>query len=197
MATIEVSGDVAALTSLPRQINYAAAVSLTRTAKEGQSASLRAIRATFTTRNDWYLPSNRFGVKVKPATKDNLESEVSTLAYWLALHETGGIKKPRGKYLAIPTAAARRSNNQAVSRSRRPRNLRRTFVADTRTGPVLFERQSRGRAQALYNLEPRARIRKQSVVIEPVLKVVSRRFEINFDHALDEALETVTYEGRR
>lgn len=189
MPGVEIIGDVVALTSLPRQINYAAAVSLTRSAQEGQSASLRAIRETFTTRNGWYQPANRFGVKVKPATKDALESEVSTRAHWLALHETGGVKRPRGKYLAIPTAAARRSNHHSVSRSRRPRALRRTFVAETRSGPVLFERKGGG-IQALYNLKPRARIRRQSVIIEPVTKAVERRFGGIFDRALDSAMET-------
>lgn len=189
MATVEVTGDVAALTSLPRQLNYAAAVTLTRVAKEGQAASLRAIRGAFTTRNDWYLPSNRFGVKVRPATKDDLETEVGTRAHWLALHETGGVRKPRGRYLAIPTAETRRANNQSVPRSRRPRKSRRTFVAETRSGPVLFERRGRS-VQALYNLEPRARIRKRPVVVEPVTKVVDRRFGAIFDRALDEALET-------
>jgi hypothetical protein len=189
MTTVEVAGDVAALTSLPRQLNYAAAVSLTRAAKGGQSASIRAIKGTFTTRSSWYEPSNRFGVRVKSATKDGLEAEVSTRAHWLALHETGGVKRPRGKYLAIPTAAARRSGNKAIPRSRRPRALRRTFVAETRSGPVIFERRGGG-VQALYNLEPRARISKRSVIIEPVAKVVDRRFGAIFDRTLDDALET-------
>ncbi len=189
MAQIEISGDIAALTSLPRQLNYAAAVTLTRVAKEGQSASIRAIKGTFTTRGDWYQPASIFGVRVRPATKDSLEAEVGTRAHWLALHETGGVKRPRGQYLAIPTAAARRANNQSVSRSRRPRNARRTFVAETRSGPVVFERTGGG-IQALYFLEPRAVIRKRSVVIEPVTQVVDNRFGAIFARALDEALET-------
>lgn len=189
-ANVEVTGDIAALTSLPRQLNYAAAVATTRMAKEGQSASIRAITATFTTRSDWYKPANRFGVRVRPATTDNLESEVSTRAHWLALHETGGVKRPRGRYLAIPTAAARRSNNQSAARSRRTRALRRPFVIETRSGPVLFERQSQGTIRAMYHLEPKARIRKRSVMIEPVTKVVERRFGVLFGRALDEALET-------
>lgn len=190
MSRVEVTGDIAALKSLPRQLNYAAAVATTRAAKEGQAASISAIRGTFTTRSSWYQPSNQFGVKVKPATKDNLEAEVSTRAHWLALHETGGVKRPRGKYLAIPTANARRSNNLAIPRPRRPRNLRRPFVVKTRSGPVLFERQAGGNIQAMYHLEPRARIRKRSVIIEPVTKVVDRRFGAIFGRALDEALET-------
>ncbi|HEU4595730.1 MAG TPA: hypothetical protein VFS10_11370, partial [Pyrinomonadaceae bacterium] len=129
-----------------------------------------------------------FGVRVKAATKDSLESEVSTRAHWLALHETGGVKRPRGKYLAIPTAPARRANNQSVSRSRRRRGARRTFVAETRSGPAVFERTGGG-IQALYFLEPRARIRKRSVVVEPVKKVVDRRFGAIFDRTLDEAME--------
>lgn len=185
-----VEGDVAAVKDLPKQLTYAVAVSLTRTAKEGQAASIRAIQGTFTTRNRWYLPSNRFGVRIKPATTDDLQSEVRTAAHWLRLHETGGTKRPRGRYIAIPTRNARRSESQTIPRSRRPRALRNSFVAETRSGPVLFERRSRGGIQALYNLETSARISKQSVVVEPVTKVFTRRFGAIFARSLDEALET-------
>jgi hypothetical protein len=73
-------------------IRFGTAMGLTKTAKDGQSAVLGALKGTFTLRGSWFQPGNKFGIKIKAATKDDLSAEVRTMADWLKIHEDGGIK---------------------------------------------------------------------------------------------------------
>ena len=216
MAEVTVTGNLKGLLSFDRQVKFAAARSLTKTAKQGQSASVKSIERTFTTRNKWYLPGSPLGVKVTPATKDKLESSVRSAADFLAPHETGGVKTPEGNFIAIPTSNVRRNKRQIIPRALRPRKLKGGFVVVLGQGTskstrrrrlkgltpfaaragkagsgtrILFQRTGKT-VRAMYILEPRARIKKQSTVIEPTLAVVERRFSPNFGEALREALET-------
>ncbi|HEV2707060.1 MAG TPA: phage tail protein [Pyrinomonadaceae bacterium] len=191
----EVTGDLDQLRSLDRQITFAAARALTATAKEAQQASINAIEQTFTTRGPWYLPGNKLGVRITPATKQNLEAAVHTDADFLKLHETSGTKTPKGSHLAIPTRNVRHTPRQTIQRPQRPKNLKRTFVVKTKKGTrIIFQRAGKGKRsddmRAMYILEPRARIRKESTVIGPTVKVVERRFGQNFQKAFGEALAT-------
>jgi hypothetical protein len=194
MASVEVSGDVAGLLSLDRQITYAAARALTGTAKDSQAAAVEAIRGAFTTRGAWYLPGNRFGVRVTPATKERLEAAVRTAADWLIPHETGEDKVARGGgLLAVPLVGRGRPRPSHASKVRgdlKPRALGgRGVVLETRRGPVLFHRRDR-RLVAFYGLERRARIRKRSTIIEPTVRTFGRKFGDNLAETLAKALRT-------
>lgn len=190
MAEVFVSKEIDKFLNLDRQIVFAAAVALTTTAKQAQESSINAVRSTFTTRGNWFLPGNKFGVRVTPARKENLSASVHTEADWLALHEKSGTKTPKGRSLAVPTENVRRTKRQLITRAQRPKNLKRAFVIKTRSGPVLFQRKNKRLIVALYNLEPKGRIRKASTVVEPTVKVAARRFGSNFGIALKKALET-------
>jgi hypothetical protein len=194
MAKVEASGDIAAALSLDRQLVYAAARALTKTAQDSQTASIAAIRQTFTTRGTWYLPSGRFGIRITPATVARLEAAVRTAADWLIPHETGEDKVVQGGgLLAIPMVGPGRPRptfGSKVQRDLKPRALGgRGVVIETRRGPVLFARQDR-RLVAFYGLERRAKIRKHSTVIEPTIETVSKNFGDNFAAGLAEALKT-------
>lgn len=194
MPRVETSGDIAAASSLDRQLTYAAARALTRTAQDSQAASIAAIRETFTTRGTWYLPSGRFGVRIAPATRERLESAVRTAADWLIPHETGEDKRAQnGGLLAVPIIGAGRPRptfGSKVRRDLKPRALgRRGVVIETRRGPVLFARQDK-RLVAFYGLERRARIRRRSTVIDPTIQTVDRNFGRNYAEAIAEALRT-------
>jgi hypothetical protein len=195
MARVEASGDIAAAVSLDRQLTFAAARALTKTAQQSQTASITAIRQTFTTRGTWYLPSGRFGIRITPATKERLEAAVKTAADWLIPHETGEDKVAQGGgFLAVPLVGAGRPRPTFRSKVRadlKPRALGgRGVVIETRRGPVLFARQDR-RLVAFYGLERRARIRKRSTVIEPTIQTVAKNFGDNLAAAIAEALRTV------
>jgi hypothetical protein len=194
MARVEASGDIAAVLSLDRQLVYAAARAATQTAKDSQAASIDAIRRTFTTRGAWYQPSSRFGVRITPATVARLEASVRTAADWLIPHETGEDKVAQGgRLLAVPVVGRGRPRPTFGSKVRadlKPRALGgRLVVLETRRGPVLFARQDK-RLVAFYGLERRARIRKQSTVIEPTIQTVAKNFGDNFGAAVAEALRT-------
>lgn len=194
MGNVEVSGDVRGLLTLDAQLVYAAARALTQTAKDSQVASIEAIRQTFTTRGTWYLPGNRFGVRITPATKGRLETAVKTAADWLIPHETGEDKVASGGgLLAVPLVGRGRprpSRGAKVRADLKPRALgSRGVVIQTRRGPVLFARQDR-RLVAFYGLERRARIRKRSTVIEPTVQTFDRNFGGRLAEAIAEALRT-------
>ncbi|HWT00208.1 MAG TPA: hypothetical protein VN256_08170 [Pyrinomonadaceae bacterium] len=192
--SVEVSKNIRKLFNLDKQIIFATAKSLTEVAKESQTNVIAEIPDTFTTRNNWYLPSNKFGVKVKAARKNDLTAELKSAADWLVRHEQAGVKTPEGSHLAVPTANVRRTKRQIIARSQRPRNLKRAFVIQTSSGPVLFQRKNKRQIVALYNLEPRVKIRKQSTVVEPTKLTVQQRFDPIFERNLAEAVKTAKVE---
>lgn len=180
---------------IAKQFAFASAQALTKTAKEAQIAIIDQLPEHFTLRGNWFQPGYKFGIKIKPAKKDNLKAIVGTDADWLEKFETGADKTPRNKFLAIPTDNVRRSKRQIIQRGQRPGALRGKgdVVLQTKSGPVLFVRQGRGknkRLVALYNLEVKAKIRKNSAVIEPAVKVINGRLYKNFSESFIKALKT-------
>lgn len=181
---------------LDKQVRFALAMALTTTAQDAQTAIRDSLQGTFTIRNRWTEPSNKFGVKVKPAKKDNLIAQVGTDADWLTLHEEGGIKTPQGHFIAIPTKNVRRSKKQIVQKGQRPRALmgKRDFLITTKAGRVvLFQRTGRGKAskiKAMYVMVPRSSIKKHSTILSPTEKVIQQRFGENFSKALKRAIAT-------
>jgi hypothetical protein len=182
--------------NLAKQVTFALAATLTTLAKEAQTASIASIEGVFTVRNNWNKPSNAMGIKVLPATKDDLSSAVATRADWLIPHEEGEDKKPRraGGQLAIPTSNVRRTKRDIIQKSQRPRALAgKAFKLKTPNGIVLARWQGRGKSRKLvilYRLKPHARIRKQSTVVAPTVKVFETRFNVVFDQQLRKAMAT-------
>lgn len=176
-----------------KQVTFALASTLTAVAKEAQAASISDIGETFTVRNNWVQPSNAMGVKVLPASKQDLSAAVVTRADWLTLHEVGGTKRPEGRNVAIPSDNVRRTKRDLVRRSQRPKALRgkRDVVLPLRRGGHgLFQRRGkgpRGRLVFLYRLTPSARIRKESTVVEPTARVFEKRFDAIFERKLRQA----------
>lgn len=182
--------DVAAVLSMDRQIPFAAASTATAVAKEAQQEAIDEIQDAFITRSPWYLPTNFFGVHFTPATVDNPRSQVHTNAYWLKDHETGGLRTPsEGDFLAVPTEAIQPNRAQAIPQDKRPKNLAKAFVLNTRRGPKLFDRIN-GQLQAVYNLVRNVRVEKRSTIVEPTIRVVDKQFAPTFYTKLLEALRT-------
>jgi hypothetical protein len=184
-----------------KQIDFGTALGLTNTAKEGQQAVMKSLGDTFTLRGQWFQQSNKYGIKVKMATKTDLTAEVRTAADWLELHETGGVKTGNGHRLAVPTENVRRNKRLIIQKGQRPGALRgkRTFVLQTKHGAVLFQRKFKGKRSvivALYNLEPKVTIKKQSTFYAPIDEVVKRRLGPNIDAGIAKALATMGSKGR-
>lgn len=181
--------------TIDKNIRFATAAALTKTAQDGQKASREALAANFTLRGNWSNPSNKFEIRIKPAKKDNLEAQVTTLADWLKLHEEGATKLPSRKFIAIPTDNVRRNKRDIITKGNRPGALRgkNTFVIDTKSGPVIFQRKGKGKREklvALYILEPKAKIKKHSSFYEPIGKAVRANFKQNWTEAVKQAFAT-------
>lgn len=181
-----------------KQTMFGTALGLTNTAKQAQKAVMHALGDTFTLRGQWFNQSQKYGIKIRPATKTNVEAVIGTAADWLAIHETGGIKTGRGGHrLAIPTENVRRRKSTGIiPTAMKPKALKlkgRTFIIQTKNGAVLFERKYKGKRSkivALYNLEPRARIRKQSTFYEPIDMVVKKYLNENVIAGIVKAFAT-------
>lgn len=177
-----------------KQFKFGTARGLTQTAKGGQGASQTAIKGGFTVRSNWWQQQNKYGVRVKPATKASLSATIETAADWLEKHEEGGTKTPtRGKAIAVPTANVRRNKRQIITRANRPRNIKGAFVINTRRGPVIFRRAGRGKnraLQALFGLESSAKIRRVSTFYDPITEHVEANVEKNVAASVEDALKS-------
>lgn len=93
---IDVSGDIAGVVTLPKQINYATAVALTKTAKAGQSLSVKILKARNIVRGNWWEQGRKYGIKVQTAIPTRLTAVIYTNADWLLEEEGfhGGVKTP-------------------------------------------------------------------------------------------------------
>lgn len=178
-----------------KNIMFGTAKGLTETAKQGQTASIGAIKGTFITRGQWFQPSNRFGIRIKAATPKDMSAEVRTNADWLIPHETGDDKKGQGHRLAVPTDQVRRNKRLIIPRGQRPKGLAgKAFVLKTKHGDVIAQRLKKGKRKGLivlYGLEKAVHIKKQSTFIEPIKKVVDRRLDKNIHNGIDYALKTM------
>lgn len=186
---------IGSLKEVAKQIKFAAAVALTQTAKDGQSAVISALRGNFTLRSQWYEPRNKIGIRIKPAKKNDLVAEVKTASNFLEKFETGDDKLPHRRQIAIPTDNVRRNKRDIITTANRPAALRdkRTVLLETKAGLVLFQRKFKGKRSklvALYVLKPRTKTPKKPTFYGPIGKIVIKNFDKNFNEALKKALET-------
>jgi hypothetical protein len=125
---IEVTGDIIGVTTLPKQIIFATAESLTKTSKRAQKAIIPELERDFIIRTDWWRQDRKFGIKVKAAKKTDLTAMVYTAADWLLEAEGyhGGLKKPDkgGSHLADPDIDhTRHGIRNKVARAEKARKL--------------------------------------------------------------------------
>lgn len=103
--SIDTSGDIAGVVTLPKQLLFAVTQTLNSTAEDSQANVILLLKHGLHVRGNWIQPKTRFGINVTYAKKGGLESEVYTRADWL-LEEEGyndGIKHAEsGTNLADP-----------------------------------------------------------------------------------------------
>jgi len=188
-----------------KQTVFALAAALTQTAKQGQTAVLKALDASqggaFTLRTGWSRVGP-FAVRARPATKLNLEAWVGTAAEWLEKFIRGPagsvvIRLPQGEFIAVPTSQVRRTKRDLIRATQRPKAIRgkRDFLVPLRHGRgfVLMQKQGRGKQQknvALYVLVPRVKIKERDVLFGPVRRVFEKQFSKNLTAQLERAFAT-------
>ena len=182
------------LSDVSRQIPFAAALALTRTAKEVQRGEIAHIRSAFTVRGSWLREGGKFGIGITPASKQELVAVVESRAPWLGAHEEGTTRTPAGSNFAIPQSDIRRTKTQIITRSHRPQALKRAFKVETKKGiPLLLQRVGRGKRSALrvmYQLTDKAKIEPRLRFVETGRAVVEKVWQRIFAEALDRAIRT-------
>lgn len=180
---ITVSVNSSPLEPVARQVPYALALALSRTARDAQDEVRADLPHRFTIRTPYTVR----GIRASGASKADLNAVVSAPDY-MALQETGGTRTPaRSRYLAIPSA-------QVIDRSRLvPRGMRPgasgTFVMRTKAGPGIAKRVGK-RVSILHWLEATTPVAPRFGFGEQVAGVVSRRFATHFAQTLAHALAT-------
>lgn len=174
-----------------KQLPFAYAKALTMTAQDVQKTVLETLPSTFTLRTGWWKPSNKYGFKVKAATKTNLQSEVYTIAPWMILQEEGGTQTPRKKFLAIPTDQVKRTKRDLIRATQKPYALKRSFIVTTKTGQkLLLQRKSKNTIQTMYVFEKKAEIKPVLHFYRTGQIMALARFKVNFAQAFSEAIRT-------
>jgi hypothetical protein len=185
---------VARIRNLPKQLRYATAVALTKSAEAAQASILARTNEVFTIRKNWLTPGYRFGINRKAARKDDLYAEVYTRAPWMFLHEEGGIRLPRKEHLAVPQVGVRRTKKDLIPASERPKALKRSFVIwNTKSGPMLFKRVGRGKGSTIkpmYAFERSAKIEGRWQFVRTGIATVKQVYARIFASAIKNALET-------
>lgn len=195
-----------------KQIPFATAVALNRTADDSQAAIRQHIGRTFTLRRKDFIERT---IKIEnrdraSKTRPFVILGIDPTRNVLAKFELGGPKKPiSGKALAVPVNV-KRNKRDIITKGNRIRglNLRRTgdgrISGDKRTfiaGGVVLQRARRGKGTLSAQIT-RGVVRvlysfKSSVPLDPdlhfhdhVVKTVARRWQPNFDGALAFALRS-------
>lgn len=198
-------------------MNAGLVIGLSKTAVEGKQAVQGAIRGSFNVRNQWPEKGPLAVRSVAAKFKDPSPTAiVGAGADFLALHEKGGTKTPRGEHLAVPTDAIRPNKRSIIPTSKRPKVLlagkgtivsamrrgkardftgKGAFLGKTRKGrEFIAQRQGRGKnkkLKILYFLPTRARIKRQPTFFPVIQKVVNRRLHSNVQREIKSALQKI------
>jgi hypothetical protein len=174
---------------LPKQIRYASAVALTRTAQDAQEEVRRQLPSRFIMRSQW-VPK---GIRIQRATKTTLESTVRVLDDFMALQETGGFGESSVPIGARPKPTSRTPPSKwPGALLKKPKH----FIGPIKSGSdkmVLWRRRSKKKSYPLrlmYVFEDRVQIQPRFGFAETVEQVGLEQFMIRFEEALADAIST-------
>ena len=170
-----------------RQIPFIAAKSLTNVAQKSQAEVKKHIRDEFHIRKK----SGGFesSIRIKPANKKNLTSQIYTMAAFASLQQTGGKKKARDGRLAIPIY----SNIKDVKRKTTKNSPSAYLAGDafkmrTKSGKEVIAQRKRGSLKILYFLRKEADVEKRFDMVEVTTKAVNDSFGMIFRRNLQDVL---------
>mgnify|MGYP006908236344 CR=1 FL=1 len=180
------------LARVRRQVPFAAAQALTTTAFSGRRRVVeRTYPQAFEVRNKGFA---RRAFRVKKARKTDLVAAVfdDLGRANLLLHARGGVKRPRGGSLAVPSKNVRRGT-RGVVKGQRPEALRgnpKVFKKRLRKPePALWQETRRG-LKLLYTMERAVRLRRRFRFEEDLTRLVRAELPINYRRALAHAIRT-------
>lgn len=178
-----------------RNLPFASALALTRTAQAAQSAVRKDLPNKFTVRRSWIVQ----GIQITPASKSDwpaLKAVVGSRDEFMVLQETGGTRKGLGgRRIAIPTKAARPNPRAVLARSKRPGALLakpKTFFKDTESGKgSVFQRGNGSKRvrKALFLLRPEVKVKARFGFGETVAGAFQASYGQEFEKAMDQAIK--------
>lgn len=198
---------VANLSALAQsQLPFATARAITQTGLDFQQAERAKLKTIFTLRRADFIEKQ--GVKliggIATKAKPTITFGVDPKASFLDKFETGDQKKPKGRFLALPTDV-RRTKRDLITKANRPRQLIErlgdkkgaggVFVLDRQRGklaPGIYQRTGRGGkgVKELFAFEPDAKTPKVLGFLDTFKRTVEQRWQANFTKALADAIAT-------
>ena len=191
------------------QLPFAMALSITKTAQGVQGAEREQLPVRFTLRRASWMKAN---IKIKAATKSDLQATVTDTYGQMAMQETGGEKYPYGQYLCVPiVGGARRSISSLISDEdtpkalmesgqgfirgnvmyRRGRHYKRARKYSKWTGPNRMEKaEARDQITPMYVLVTRATVPARYDFAQTARETVQRVWPENFRQAFLQAVRT-------
>jgi hypothetical protein len=210
MFDVQTGGDFRKILTIEKQIRFAGASTLTKLAGMSQDAADVALHANFHVRRAWWKHTNRFGIKIKKATRADLESAVYTAADWLLEAEghAAGVKVPdkHAGHLAVPDVnETRHGIMKVVSKREKARYLlanpqqTRAFKVTTKSGYTLILQRKGGKGGrggkkskivTKYIFRDRVKVPHHSVIVEPTIRTVNTQLGPVWDRELQHAWNT-------
>lgn len=174
------------------QIPFATSLALNLTLKDSQTEVRNQLPRRFSIRRPW-VPR---GVVVKPSSKRQLWGTISQRDPFMALHEPGGTKQPKGRAIAVPAGKLRtEAKTRVLTKSKRPRaQLRKksVFRGETKKGtPAIIKRgNARSAPEVLFLLIGSAKVKPRFQFASTIERTVRKTWPRNFGKALARAIKT-------
>ena len=179
------SDELAAIAS--KHIPFAVAKTLTQIAQQSQQEVRKNIREKFFIRKK----SGGFesSIRIKPATKTKLTSEVYTMVAFAALQQTGGVKQAKDGRLAIPSyQAISQVKKRSDSNSPSSYLAGDAFKIKTKSGAEAIAQRKGKEFKILFFLRKSAHIDKRLDMIEITTNTVKDRFDAQLKGNVSEVL---------
>lgn len=186
-----------------KQVPFATAVALTRVAQDGRAEVVRRMPEHFKVRSQRVLK----GVTIEPAKKadwPNPTAKVGLLDQFMAVHVTGGDKRPEkgARHIAVPTRLVVRTGSGKVPARLKPRTLRDrpdVFLEQQK----IVQRSARRRGQAknlggkgiFFSLVTEAHITASWPMPGEVEKKAGETYGSHFERELTAAVRSARVRG--
>ena len=186
------------------QLPYATSIALNDTAFQVRKELVdHTYKKAFNMKNPRFAS---FVTNVKKAKKNDLTASVGNLKSkvfdYLVLHSEGGIKKPRGRHLAIPSRDLKEKYPGKIPKSQRPKNIMKkkggfTFKTKKQGIPIIAYRKVKrgkkgksGDIEIKYILVEMGKIDKELMFYEDAKKVIDKNYTKNFIQAFTRAIRS-------
>ena len=176
--------------TVARQIPFATALALTRTAQDAQKNHTKRIPRVF----DKPTPFTRRAIGIKRASKYKPVASVfvkDKQAGYLIWQERGGTRYPAKRAHIIPRKVRLNKYgnipNKSIQRQLAKDNV---FSAKIKRAAGIWQRMKSGKLKFLVQYIPRAKYKKRFRFIEVSRKTAAARFPVQFRRALDHAIAT-------